>query len=379
MIKKLTLLNKLGSLRQVIAVGALLTPIIGKRFIPYPYMMTLVVTHRCDSRCQMCSIWKEKQSPFLSLEQIERILSRNNFSFIRSVTLSGGEPTLRADLPQLFEIILEHLPNLEHVLLATNGFNTHRIVEQVNCMLETLDTRDNRVRGFGVQISLDGIDQVHDTVRGIHDSFQKVKATLAQLRALQTRFSRLNLRLHCTLMSSNLPYIDSLGEFAKQQNLEISYSPVIFSHEYHNNLHKMEDLSLSDDDRVVAQRFFEQLGQEDKTIFRFHYRDVAQMLQDNPRRQRCMMGFYGFVLEHDGNVYPCVNYEKTGFGNLLTDSFKDVWFGALANDARRQIRSESCSTCPAPCYPNPVNFFQVAQVAWQQLIELRSGTKFMLW
>jgi MoaA/NifB/PqqE/SkfB family radical SAM enzyme len=239
--RKLTFLSKLSSLRQTIVVGALLAPFIDhdNKFVPYPYTMTLVVTRRCNGRCQMCSIWRDKTSASLSLEQIEHIFSRSDFSFVRSMTLTGGEPTLRADLPQLFEILIERLRGLEHVLLAVNGLDPPRTVEHISQMLEILDASDNRVRSFDVQISFDGIGWVHDVVRGIPGSFQNVKATLDQLSALQARFPRLNLWLHCTLMPHNLPYVDPLRHFVKQHSLQITYGVVAFSREYYDNLHQI--------------------------------------------------------------------------------------------------------------------------------------------
>ena len=364
--RKLTLLSKLSSLRQAIVVGSLVAPFIDHNsgFVPYPYIMTLVVTRRCNSRCQMCSIWRDKTSSSLSLEQIEHIFSRDDFSFVRSMTLTGGEPTLRADLPQLFGILLERLPGLEHVLLAVNGLDTPRTVEHISQMSEIMDTSDNRVRSFDVQVSLDGIGRVHDIVRGVPGSFQNVKATLAQLSALQARSPRLNLWLHCTLMPHNLPYVDSLRHFVKQHSLQITYGVVAFSREYYDNLHKIGDLSFSEGHRDVARRFFEQLGREDRTMFCFHYRDLAQMLQGNPRFRRCMMGFYGFVIEHDGNAYPCLRYKRSGFGNLLADSFEEVWFGTQAQDARRHLRMSCCPTCPSDCLAQPINAREAAEAIW---------------
>ena len=78
------------------------------------------------------------------------------------------------------------------------------------------------------------------------------------------------------------------------------------------------------------------------------------MIQGRSRSRRCMMGFFGFVLEHDGGVYPCVNCEDASFGNLLHEPFEQVWFGRQANEARRQLRASCCSTCTSMCYVQPV-------------------------
>jgi len=94
------------------------------------------------------------------------------------------------------------------------------------------------------------------------------------------------------------------------------------------------------------------------------------MVQGQPRRRRCMMGFYGFVLEHDGSVYPCVNCEGTSFGNLLTTSFEQLWFGGIAEQARRQLRTSCCPTCTSMCYVQPTSATEIIAL---KLLKLSRG------
>jgi len=58
--------------------------------LPYPYRMTLIVTRQCNSRCQMCNIWQQKDLPQLSLEQFKTIVQQNDLWFLRSVTLTAA-------------------------------------------------------------------------------------------------------------------------------------------------------------------------------------------------------------------------------------------------------------------------------------------------
>jgi radical SAM protein with 4Fe4S-binding SPASM domain len=75
-----------------------------------------------------------------------------------------------------------------------------------------------------------------------------------------------------------------------------------------------------------------------------------------------MMGFYGFILECDGNVYPCFNGEQASLGNLMTNTFEDIWFGEQATKVRRQLRVSRCSTCPETTYPLPINVLEVIEM-----------------
>ena len=75
-----------------------------------------------------------------------------------------------------------------------------------------------------------------------------------------------------------------------------------------------------------------------------------------------MMGFYGFILEHDGHIYPCVNCESYSFGNVVEQAFDAVWFGAQAAEARKNLRETCCPTCPSMCYTPPAGPLELAQV-----------------
>jgi MoaA/NifB/PqqE/SkfB family radical SAM enzyme len=316
----------------------------------------------------MCNIWQDKDSPFLSVDQVEYIFSRNDFSFVRSLSLTGGEPTLRSDLPDLFEIVGANCPNLEYVQLATNGLTPLHILEQVRRMLTFVEARLEHVYRFDVQISLDAIGEIHDTIRGVSGSFQRAVKTLDLLTELQSDFSRLGLYLSAVVMPYNLPYLNTLQEMAVQRGLRLQFSPVVLSSEYYSNLQDQGDLIFSSERNTQAVEFFSRLARQEQSSLRYYYRDVSRMLGGAPRGRRCMMGFYSFVLEHDGSVYPCINCEKRSFGNLLHRSFKEIWFGSQAADVRRRLRQDCCPTCTSLCYPLPVNLLEVVDLGWRQII-----------
>lgn len=360
--KKLGLLRKMDSLGKIGIVSSLIAPSVGNRFITYPYAMVVVVTHQCNSRCRMCHIWEESPTPHLSLQQFERIFSLNDFSFVRSLTLTGGEPTLRSNLAQIFSIIYQHTPNLEHSFIATNGINTVQVIQQIKQILEILNSTSGNIYRLDIQISLHGIGEIHNRVVGIPGAFQKVSNTIDELSLLQAHYPRISVRLNCVLLPFNLPFVESLRNFCTQRNLSITYTPVILANSYFKNRDNAEALTFSQKDSRIARGFFEQLGQEEKTNFRFCYRNVAQMLQGHKRTRKCMMGLYNFVLEHDGNVHLCFNSEEISLGNLLTDSFESVWFGEHADKARRKLRALHCHSCPAMCYPMPVSMFELLEM-----------------
>lgn len=361
---KLEFFDKLPSYKATLNTASLLTPYVNARRVPRPFLLTFVVTRRCNSRCQMCNIWQEKDSSFLSLDQIRHIFGKDDFSFVRQLTLTGGEPTLRADLPELFDIVRAACPNLERVELATSGLNTRRTLDYVERMLLSLQRDPGRVTRFVVQISLDGIDEMHDSIRGIEGFFGIVRTTIDGLAELEKRYPMLRRKISTVVMPQNLAHVEPLRTFAREYGIPIYFSPAVLSGKYYANLNDGTDLTfVSGADRnAPAVETFRSLAQADDSAMRFYYDDISHMLEGADRSRSCMMGFYGWILEHDGNVYPCVNFEITPFGNLLTQNFDEVWFGPHAEEVRRDLRQNGCPTCVSCCYTPPVNAGEMLQL-----------------
>jgi MoaA/NifB/PqqE/SkfB family radical SAM enzyme len=313
----------------------------------------------------MCNIWREKDSPFLELEEIQNIFRKNDFSFVRTLTLTGGEPTLREDLPQIFSLAIKKMVNLEHVLLATSGLNTRRTIEYVSTMLEIM-TAYEKIYRFDVQVSIDGVKEVHDHIRGINGFFNQVEKTIQGLFGLQGRFPRLNIRFSSVLMPNNIQHADDIRNFASELGISVAYSPVMLSGKYYNNLHGIDFLTYSiDQQQKLAHEFFSGLGKEDQSSLRFYYDDMAKMIEGHSRGRTCMMGYLGFVLEHDGNIYPCVNCEQHPLGNLLEKSFEEIWFNNGNDSVRRSLRKNCCPSCTSLCFPPPINLGEVLEVAYR--------------
>ena len=87
-----------------------------------PIDAVIAVTYRCDSRCNMCNIWKLEPGPELAPEEYRR-LPRT----LRDVNITGGEPFLRDDIVDLVRVIDEHC-NHPRIVISTNGFQRRRIV-----------------------------------------------------------------------------------------------------------------------------------------------------------------------------------------------------------------------------------------------------------
>lgn len=139
--------------------------------------LRLSVTDRCDLRCTYCMprhmIFSPRKS-LLGVDELDRIVAAFVAGGVRKIRLTGGEPLVRKDLPDLLHRLGRHLAagRLDEVTVSTNGSQLARLartlatcgVTRVNVSLDTLDPDQYRdlTRGGELSDVLDGIEAARD-------------------------------------------------------------------------------------------------------------------------------------------------------------------------------------------------------------------------
>ena len=130
----------------------------------------LFTTGKCNAKCAMCFYANdmEKKCEDLSFDAIKK-LSQSAGSFKR-LLLSGGEPTLREDLPEIIEMIYanNHITDLN---FPTNAIKTDRLIEWITRLRKNCPDLN-----ITVSVSLDGFGQTHDLQRGVTSFYTAVQA-----------------------------------------------------------------------------------------------------------------------------------------------------------------------------------------------------------
>jgi len=314
----------------------------------------------------MCRLWQDRKSKDLSVEEVQRIFVDNDFSSLTALTLTGGEPTLRDNLSDLLGIIAQACPRLHQITLATNGFESQHVIEQVkSCLREIPD--NSSIERFIVQVSLDGSGELHDRIRGVRGFHDRVIETLILLKEMAREEQRLALKISSTVQPANVDSVLELRVLAQHLGVPIRFGALVFSPCYYGNTPDVTALRFTPEQAARARAVFSELADADPgASVKFYYRDAARIISGARRTQACMMGYYGFVIEHDGSVYPCVNCEDRVFGNLCKQSFQELWWGAHAQAIRREMRARCCPTCASICYTLPGSLVQVTDIGWRR-------------
>ena len=325
-----------------------------------PVTLTFSVTNMCQSRCKTCKIWKlyieqpQKQKEELSIDEIELIFK--HMGHIYFFNISGGEPYLREDLPQIVQLACRYLtPGIIHI--PTNGLTPKRI-EQYTLKILQLMEKENWHVPLTVKPSLDGVGKKHDVIRGVDGNFDRVVETTERLNKLSQKYHNLYVEIGTVISKFNMDDIDEIANFV-HNTLKIE--------SYRNEVaeQRTEFFNIGDPITPDAQEYarlmnyFMQKIKENiknKKLFtklsealRFvYYEYAAKIMREKRQILPCYAGISNVHLTPYGDLWPCcvLGYDKP-MGNLREADydFKKVWHSKQANEVRRYIREGNC-VCP---------------------------------
>jgi MoaA/NifB/PqqE/SkfB family radical SAM enzyme len=176
-----------------------------------PSRLILYVTDRCNANCAHCFYGRHlnpKDRDELSLGELERLAGSLSVP-LQSLVLTGGEPFLREDILEICRTF-DRANQTRLVTLTTNGIRTGEILSSVEGVLRTCRTRLN------THVSLDGMKDTHDRLRGVSGGFDNAVKTARGLKELKNRYPGLNVVSVLTCVcSQNLNELAELIGFVR--------------------------------------------------------------------------------------------------------------------------------------------------------------------
>jgi MoaA/NifB/PqqE/SkfB family radical SAM enzyme len=329
------------------------------RVLP-PRQLQINVTYRCNGRCIMCNIWQMPERAEMSVEDFSRLFEDPIFKGIERLTLAGGEPTLRRDLTALTEACLQKMPHLGSLTLITNGLAVRRILNYSRAMLGLCADRGMH---FNVSVSLDGVGQVHDEMRGVAGAFSRAERCLMGLKELQASSTTpFWLGASCVITRKNLYHLLDLQAWCAERDIELGFQLVGFHETYVCNVEQRGDLDFDEADRDYLFRFLEGLAADrsPSNFMAYYWDDMLQMYRDGrPRQTPCPFAVDSFVLDAYGDMYYCLSEGK--IGNCLAAVEKDpnsshpcstIYYDPENLAFREALTRSACLHCNSGCFVN---------------------------
>ena len=303
-----------------------------------PRVIQLPVNDICNSRCQMCHIWKQKLGEQLTVEQYRAILSNPLFRNVSSVGVNGGEPTLRKDLPEVVGALVEMLPQLASINLITNCIQHKRVIASIDELARICAEKDIHL---DVMASLDGIGEVHDRVRGIKGNFEAVVRVLDHIQAHEQVGSS---RIGCTVIRDNVYDVENVLAWCEDRSVYARFRLGI-PHQRLYGKGISDPFALTWEERFHFAAFLDHLylRYEKNENRRSFYRSLRdQIIYEKPRTAGCAWKHQGVTLAYDGALAYCA-VESKELGNLLEEDAESLYWSNAKHLS--EIVRDKCSDC----------------------------------
>lgn len=311
-----------------------------------PTVLQVNVNLRCNTQCAMCQIWEVKSPHELSLEQFSAIFADPMYRRIEYLLLAGGEPTLRNDLPELVELMHKNMPRLKKLMIPSNVINGASVRRQFPRIARYC--AEHKIR-LTLAVSLDGIGETHDKIRGVKDAFAKVMDSIAFLKQLQAE-SRFNLSLDPTIFSMNVHEMQELKALARRLELPITFQIAAIANDYYQNAETANAIALDQSGRRTLGNFLRRQIAESSFLdaLAYYYAEVVEHLEGQTARSLpCPFADQGLLLNPDGTLQYCHNSRSVG--NALTTSSSSIYYQRENLAYRDQIKIEQCPSCRMSC------------------------------
>ena len=172
-----------------------------------PLVVSFEVTLSCVARCKHCDTGGyRKNEQRLAPEEYRRYISELKPAIVQ---LSGGEPLLRKDLPEIVRSV-KNGGSMPYVLVVTNG---HLLNEQ-----KYVELREAGADRFS--LSLDFPDERHD-------DFRKVPGLYAHLNELMPKLASYGngeIAMNCCITRANMSSLEEAALKCQEWGVDISYS-----------------------------------------------------------------------------------------------------------------------------------------------------------
>jgi len=267
------------------------------------------------------------------------------FSDLRELDITGGEPFLRKDLPDLFQGICElkqkNLRRLQSIAVTTNGFLTQRVLEYTEEILRKLRERD---MDLVIVCAMDAIGETHEKIRNYKDAWPRVDETIKGLKVLREGYPNLIIGLKTTILPLNVGELENIAHYADTNGLFTIISPCIITRGRYLNDELENDLAFSADDIGRMIRFY----RSQRFTWSFHGDSLVRYFETGIMKKPCSCGFNYFFVRSNGEVYLCPLIDM-GAGNIQERSVEDLFASERAFRIRRKIgRFPECRQCTEP-------------------------------
>lgn len=304
----------------------------------YPRQAIWEMTLKCNMSCMHCgSKAGEKQKRELSFNKCMDIAQQLIDLNLKMITLIGGELFFKKGWEKIAKKFID---KKIHTNIITNGYHIN-------------EEQYKQIQKSGISqigISMDGMEESHNKIRGKQDSFSEIIKTFKRLKSMGYSTEAIT-----TISKLNINDLEEMYKLLTSLNVDVWQmqlcSPM-------GNAKNQENFLISSYDVLYITNFIREKNQENKILIvagdNIGYFDQNEKyIRGFPDTQfpGCQAGLYVIGIDSVGNVKGCLSLYDDRFieGNLQNESLKEIWTKPNAFYYNRNFKMSDlkgkCSNC----------------------------------
>lgn len=315
------------------------------------------ITHRCDITCRMCGIWKHgNEDEELSLAQVARLADVLSELGVIQVSIGGGEPFCRQDLPEVIRI------------LQRRGLNVRVLTNALNLTEADID----RAVDAGLQavsVSLDTLDKAQfDWICCHEGAWEKVVTNLVRFSEKLPRRGNI-LSINCVVSRETMEATPELVEFAAKLGYYVSLIPVELAEDPHENDNKFityqPRMRLSDAEIAKVDEVYDRLiamkAEGAPILVTTPYLEASRRyFKTGEFPMPCDAGRLYFSIDPGGELTICHRKQVDDHRSILDADIVDYFHSDRYQGAARAV-ADACDGCVRPCWIDTGYMFKTAR------------------
>ena len=307
-------------------------------WVPRPHAGHIILTYKCNLKCGGCPSWQVKDHNDLTADEYRKVFRQ--LTSLDLVKVLGGEPLVRKDVVQILSDVRDIID--PYVMqLTTNGMLTKRTVEAIRAVAWP---------GLQLRISVDGLEQTHDRMRGVEGSWKLVTKTVREVAELKAQYG-FKFGINFAITDESIGELDEMIAFAESVGADlipgVNVSPFLVGTIPPEEGGKQEVIMISDKTAALNAMTRAQVGTRgqlpgvDRILGRmFTKATYRQHLEFESRKFPCRELKDLIYLLPNGNLVRC-GMDHAPIGNLREQSFDEIWYGEAMKAHRNKV-----SACP---------------------------------
>ena len=325
-----------------------------RRIAGFPFMtfdhnrflaVRLDVINRCNLRCKICFFSQDevRNAPLshMSRELFQKI-AHEIFPLTRQLIFSAGaEPLMSNHFGKMLEMTRQyHIP---YISFFTNGA----------LLNETLARQFIRLPVNEIHFSVDGATkETYEAIR-IGGNFDQLLANIRTLHDLKMaqNSSVPRLSFQIVVMRSNIHELSACVELAHTLGIENINVSVLIPHQGLSLEKEVLDSHSAAVRSSVLKASLLAKQHQINFVFPAHIFDADTKKQHVSQGQsQCQSPWQEIFIKSDGTAYPCCFWGNPPMGNLVQQTFQEIWSGQSYEQLRQEILSGklsvNCVQCP---------------------------------